>query len=85
MRCFCIVGTVIHCRTVEGGTQYHEGVQYREGMFSTVRGYHEYRGGDILSTLGTVGDIMKNVGDILSTVGHIIMYVGDNMSTVVVT
>ena len=58
------------CSTV-GDVQYHGG-------------YHEYRGGDILSTVGvfsTVGDIMINVGDILSTVG-VFSTVGDIMSTV---
>ena len=46
------------------------------GVFSTVGGYHEYRG-DILST---VGYIMINVGDILSTVG-VFSTMGDIMST----
>ena len=36
------------------------------GVFSTVGGYHEYRGGDIMST----------VGDILSTVGGYLEYRG---------
>ena len=52
------------------------GVQYRR-VFSTMGGYHEYRGGiqyrgDILSTVGvlsTVGDIMSTMGVILKTVG----------------
>ena len=50
------------------------------GVLSTVGGYHEYREGDIMSTVGdilsTVGDIMINVGDILSTVGVILSTVG---------
>ena len=35
------------------------------GVFSTSEGYHEYIGGDIMSTLGvfsTSGDIMMHVG-----------------------
>ena len=55
-----------------GGAQYRGGVQYRGG-------YHEYRRGDILSTVGvfsTMGDIMINVGDIMSTVG-VFSTVGD--------
>ena len=46
------------------------------GVFSTVRGYLEYRGGCSVPW----GDIMINVGDILNTVG-VFSTVGDIMST----
>ena len=61
------------------------------GMFSTLGGYHEYSGGDTMSTLGDVqytgriswvhrGLTMMSVGDIMSTLG-MFSTLGDTMST----
>ena len=43
------------------------------GVFSTVRGYHEYRG-DIMST---VGDIMSTIEDMMSIVGAYLEHRGE--------
>ena len=52
-----LVSLCIMCMQYRGGAQYRGGIQY-------LGGYHEYRGGDILNT---VGDILSTVG-VFSTV-----------------
>ena len=55
--------------------QYRGGVQYR-GVFSTVRGYHEYRGGYLEYREGcsVPWGYHDKCGDILSTVGCSVLW-----------
>ena len=51
--------------------RYIKGCSVHRGVLSTLRGYHEYIGGDIMSTSGGVQyirDIMMHVGDIIMIV-----------------
>ena len=60
--------------STSGDVQYIGGCSVHWGMFSTsggvqyIGGYHEYTGGNIMSTSG---DIMINIGDTMSTSGDV--------------